>query len=148
MGKDAQTTAEDQRVGGVAGIVEERAVDRGDAHFVAVVLDAGNHAAGDAPRMQHTGRQVASKGRSCGPKQSTSVLAIGRALTPDHIAHHAAHARVGAAKRLQRRRVVVGFDLKSQVVLIVELHNARVVHKCRTHPRLIDLLRSRADVGL
>ena len=130
-----------------AGIVEERAVDRGDAHLVAVILDTGNDAAGDAPRMQHARRQRL-EGQVLRAKAEHVRIGNRPRADPDHIPHYAAHARVGPAKRLQCRRMVVGFDLKSQVVLIVELHNARVVYKCRTHPRLIDLLRSRADVGL
>ena len=61
---------------------QDGAVDGGDAHLVAVVLDAGHHAAVDAPRVQHAVGQLARIGRSSGPKQSTSVLAMGRAETP------------------------------------------------------------------
>ncbi len=64
----------------------------------------------------------------------------------DHIADHAAHARVRPAKRLNRRRAVMRLHLKGDVVLFIEGNNPGVIHKCRAHPRLVDLLGGRANI--
>ncbi len=56
-GQDADGTAEDEGVGQVLGIGDEGAVDGGDAHAIAVVSHARDHAFKDAAGMEDTGRQ-------------------------------------------------------------------------------------------
>ena len=66
----AEAAAEDQRIGGVTWVIQHRAVDGRDAHLVAVVFDAVNHAFGDAARVQHARRQRFSPAYRAG--QSTA----------------------------------------------------------------------------
>ena len=145
--QNAQAAAVDQRIGGVAGVVVDGAVYCGDAHFVAVIFHAVNHAVGDARRVQHVGRQlvVGQIGRA---KAEHVGVGNGAGADAQYIAHHAPHARIRPAKRLQRRGVVVGFHLKRQIELLVEGDDARVVHKRGAHPGFVDLLRGGADVGV
>ena len=78
----ADVAAVDQRIAEVAAVEVDGAVDRGDAHAVAVVAHAGDDALHHAPRMQHAGRQLRRPGVSGGAKQKTSVLQIGLAPMP------------------------------------------------------------------
>ena len=57
-GQQAGAAAEDQRVAQIAFVIEDRAVDRGQAKLVAIVADARDDAGGDALRVQHARRQV------------------------------------------------------------------------------------------
>ena len=59
----ADGPAEDQRVGQVAGIDDQGPVDRGDAHPVAVVADAGDDPLEDALGVEDAGGQAV--GRAC-----------------------------------------------------------------------------------
>ncbi len=143
----AQATAEHERVGGVARMVHDRAVDGRDAHLVAVIGHAVHHAVHHALRVQRTGWQPV-KIRVQRP-EAQHVRVGDRARTDaDHVAHHAADARVRAAERLEGAGVVVGFNLEGQVMGLVEGHDARVVHEGRMHPGLVDGLGRSADVGL
>ena len=82
VGGDADASAVDQRVGGVARVVEHRAGDGRQADLVAVVGDAGDDAASMQPGCSTpSGSCVGGRGRS-GPKQRMSVTAIGRCAAP------------------------------------------------------------------
>ena len=74
--------AVDQRIAEIARIEVDRAVDRGNAHPVAVVAHAGDDAL--ASRAADAARPAAaqSAGVSGGAKQNTSVLQIGLAPRP------------------------------------------------------------------
>ena len=71
-----------QRIAEIARVEVDRAVDGGNAHPVAVIAHAGDHAlasrAADAARP----RAISSAGVSGGAKQNTSVLQIGLAPRP------------------------------------------------------------------
>jgi hypothetical protein len=73
-----------------------------------------DHAVGDAPRVQHAGRQLL-EGQVGRAKAEHVGVGDGPGADAHHVAHHAAHAGVGPAKGLQRRGVVVRLDLESQV---------------------------------
>jgi len=147
VGEDAQAAAEDQRVGRIAGIVEDRAVDGGDAHLVAVVLDSGSHAVSDVSGMQHPGRQFLE-----GQVGRTEAQHVGIGNRPradaDDVAHHAAHACVRAAEGLERGGVVVGLHLESQVRVLVEGDDACIIDKGRAYPGLAGPFGRRANIGL
>ena len=51
LASQAHAAAEYQWIGGIVGVVKDRAVDGGDAHLVAIVFDAGHDASRDAARM-------------------------------------------------------------------------------------------------
>ena len=78
----ADRPAEDQRVGQVARVDGQGAVDGGNPHPVAVVADAGDDPLEHALGMKHAGRQRAPAARSGGATQKTSVLQIGLAPRP------------------------------------------------------------------
>ena len=79
---DADAAAEHERVGRVAGVVEDGAGDGRQADLVAVVGDAGDDAVADRRRVQRRRRAARRAGRSGGPKQRMSVTAIGRWAAP------------------------------------------------------------------
>ncbi len=54
--QDAQTAAKHQRIRRVATIIKNRAVHGGNAHLVAIILNAADHAFGNTARMQHPRR--------------------------------------------------------------------------------------------
>ncbi len=145
--QNPQAAAEHQRVRGVAGVIEHGPVDGGDAHLIAVVLDAGGHASRDAQRVQHTRLKRLVRQVRRAEAQHVGV-GDGPGADAQHVADHAADAGVGAAERLDGRRAVVRFDLERQVVLFVEGDDARVVHEGRPHPGPVHALGGGADVRL
>ena len=145
IGQQPDAAAEDQRVAQVALVVEDRAVDRRDAQLVAVVADPRHHPAGNPLRMQHPVGQL-----RVGIVLRAKAEHVGVGDRPrrhaDDVADHAAHAGVGAAKRLERRRVVVRLDLEGQVIVVVKGDDAGVVHKGRAQPRRPQLLGRRGQI--
>ena len=57
-GRTSDGPAEDQRIGQVAGVHRQCAVDGRDAHAVAVVADARDDPLEDAPGVEHAGREA------------------------------------------------------------------------------------------
>jgi hypothetical protein len=106
----ADAAGVDERVGQVAGVVEHRAGHGGQADLVAVVGDAGHHAALDQARVQHTLGQLI--GREVGGAEAEDVGdgdgVVGGA---HHVADDAADTGVRAAEGLDGRRVVVRLGL-------------------------------------
>ena len=143
--RNAHASAIDQRIGYVAGVKNDGTIDRGNAHLVAIVLDARYHPVVDAPRMQNTRRKLPHLDTQ-GAETEYVGIGDGACGDPHDVAHHAANARVGATKRLQRGRMVVSLHLEGDLVILGKVDDARVVHKGRTDPWRIDLLRRRLDV--
>ena len=75
------------------------------------------------------------------------MLQIGFAPSPvpERVADHAAQARVGAAVGIDRRGVIVGFDLEADVVLVVEADDAGVVGKDAHQPVAFQVVRRLED---
>ena len=128
-GQDADGAAEDQRVGQVARVDGQGAVDRGDAHAVAVVAHAGDDALRAPAWVEHARREAGRAGRSGGATQKTSVLQIGLAPRPVPRASRITPPRpvFDAAVGVDGRGVVVRLDLEADVVLVVEPDHAGVV---------------------
>ena len=130
LGRQPHRATKDQRVGDIAWVEINGAVDNRHADFVAIILDTGNH-----PDADLVGRQyLATKGIDLaiiGPK--TKDISSGNRLRryAQYITQHSTHARIGATKGLERRRVVVGLDFERQFVFIVKRHNPGVVDKGR-----------------
>ena len=125
----ADGAAEDQRVGEVAGVDGQGAVDRGDAHPVAVVAHAGDDALEHALGVEHAGGKLL--GGQVGRRDAEDVGVadrLGAQAGAQRVADHAAEAGVGAAVGVDRRGVVVRLDLEADVVLVVEPDDAR---RCR-----------------
>ena len=112
VGGHADAPAEHQRVGGVAGVVEHGAGDGRQADLVAVVGDAVDR----RPRGCAAGaarRRAASASGQVGRAEAQDVGDGDRPVGgAEHVADHAADAGVGAAERLDGRRVVVGLGLQ------------------------------------
>ena len=109
----ADGAAIDERIAEIARIEANRAVDGRNAHAVAVIAHAGDDALHDLPRMQHARRQTF--GRRVGRGEAKDVRVANRPgaqAGAERIADHAAEAGVGAAVRLDGRRMVVRFDLE------------------------------------
>ena len=125
---DADGAAEHQRIADVARVERDGAGDRGDAHPIAVVADAGGHAGEQPPGMDHAGWDVGRRGVGRGDAEHVEVGdRLGAEAGAEHVADHAAEAGRRAAVGLDRRGMVVGLDLHADVVVAVEPHHARVV---------------------
>ena len=145
--RNAHAAAVDQRVGDVVRVIQNRAVDGGDAHLVAVILDARHDAARDTARVERAAGHVRVRHIE---RTETQHVRVGDGLRGNahHVADHAADARVRPTERLQRRGVVVCLHLERHLVFVVERHDAGVVHERREYPRLVQRLRRRPQVGL
>src|SRR5579859_43231 len=53
-----QAAAEDQRIVDITWIIENSAIDGGDAHFIAVIAYPAHYSAGDATRREYALRQI------------------------------------------------------------------------------------------
>lgn len=126
LGRNTHTPAVDQGIGHIVLIVEDGTRDRGDAHLVAVVLDAGDDATGDAPWMQRTAGDAVSVQVE---RAEAEHVGVGDRLggDADDVADHAAHAGVCAAEGLQRRWMVVRLGFERDLVRVVEIDDAGVI---------------------
>ncbi len=124
----ADGAAEDERVGEVALVEADGAVDCRDADAVAVVAHTGNDAPHHLERVQHAGRQVLRFHVERAEAKDVRVAhGLGAEASAERIADDAADAGVGAAVRFDRRRPVVRLHLEADVKLVVEAHDAGVV---------------------
>ena len=111
---EADVAAVDERVAEVAVVEVDGAVDRGNAHAIAVVAHAVDDAAHHAPRMEHAGRQRVGRRVGRGEAEDVGVADRLRAQAGAHdVANDAADAGVRAAVGLERRGMVVRFDLEA-----------------------------------
>ena len=96
--------------------------------------------------VQHPGGNVF--GGQVGPSHAEDVGVadrLGALPGAQGVADHAAQARVGAAVGVDRRGVVVGFDLEAHVVVVVEPHDAGVVGKDAHQPVAAQVVRRLED---
>ena len=108
---DTDRTAENQRIGDIAGVIKDRTVDNGDTDFVAVVLDASNHPVGDLERRQDGPSKGAQVSRyRAEAKDIGGSNGFGRYA--EDVAEHAAHSGIGTTERFECRRMVVCLDLE------------------------------------
>ena len=122
------------------------AVHGGDSHLVPVILDAGHHAAPDVLDRNAAGGGSALP-RIWQPEAEDVRHGDGPGGNRHDVADHSPHPGVGAAEGLDRRGMVVGFDLEGNIVFLVELHDARVVLEGRDYPWGGDLVGSRLYVA-
>ena len=143
---DADASGEHQRVGGEGGVVEHRPGDRGQTDLVAVVGDAVDHALADPQRVEGAVGDVGE--RDVGRPEAQHVGDRDRAVGgPEHVADHAADTGVGAAERLDRRRVVVGLGLERDRRAGAVRHDAGVADERRPHERGGDGVGATAEHG-
>ena len=146
---DADDAAIDERVAQVAVVEVERPVGRGNAHAVAVVANAADHAAHDALGVQYALRQLRHVGVRRREAEDIGVHHRPGAQARTHgIADAAADARGGATVGLDGRRVVVRLDLEADVVLVVEADDPGIVLEDRDAPGLVEFVRHPGDGGL
>ena len=110
-------SAEDQRIGEIAGVNGQGAIDRGNAHAIAVVAHPGNDSLQDAPGVKRAGGKLVQ--RQVGPSHAEDVGVANRLCAEPGaqcVADHAAQPRVGAAVGVDRRGVIMRFDLEANVV--------------------------------
>src|SRR5215216_4845243 len=103
--RNADTTTKDKRVSSIAFVVQDRAVDGGNADLVAIILHPGHHTGLNAARMQNTFRQGIWIQVLRAKTEHVCVRNWLRRNTKD-IAYYAADARVRSAKGLYRGRMV------------------------------------------
>ena len=132
-------SGEHQRIADVARIEMHRSVDRRDAHAVAVIAHAGDHARHDAARMQRArGQRVVIR---VGHAEAEDV-GIGdrfrRQARAHGIADTAANSGASAAVRLNRAGMVVRFNFERQRPLVVERDHAGVVLEDRQAAAVAD----------
>jgi hypothetical protein len=122
--------AEHERVGEVALIEEDRAIDGRNAHAVAVVAHASHDAAHHASRMQHALRQLI---RGEIRRREAEDVRVAHRLRgkpgAEHVADHPAKPGVRPAVGFNGRRVVVSLDLDADVEVLVEGHHTGVVRE-------------------
>ena len=119
-------------------MMQNRAVHGRDAHLVAVIFDAANHASLDTLRMQHAFRHTLTLERP--ETQDIRVRNWSRTHSKD-VTHHTTDPSVRSTERLECTRMVVRFNLDRNVKFVVEFDDARVVNERRTHPGFVDLVR-------
>ena len=140
--QDADRAAEDERVGQVSRVDRQGAVDRGDAHAVAVVAHPGDDALEHPPGVQDPGRD--RFGLEVGPGHAEHVGIAdrpGAQPSAQRIADDAAQARVRPPVGIDRGRVVMRLDLEADVVLLIEADDARVVAEDTDQPFAVELAR-------
>ena len=94
-GQHTHRAAEDQRVGQVARVDRERPVDRGDAHPVAVVANAGDDPLEHALGMEHAGGKLVGRQVGRGHAEDVGVAdRLGPQPGAQGVADHAAESRV------------------------------------------------------
>ena len=141
LGDQPAGAAEDQRIADIARIEADRAVDGGDAHAVAVIAHAVDHAAHQPARMDGAGRQGRRIGVEFAEAEHVGVEnRLGAQAGADDVADDAAEAGVGAAVGLDRGRAVVGLDLDAHALGVVVLDDAAVVLEHRQAPRRGDVI--------
>jgi hypothetical protein len=130
---ETDRATENERVCHVPLIEQRRAVDRGDAHLVSVVGDAGHHSGIDALWWQRSRGEHLWR---CLERTEAEDVGVGDRLgrDPEHVAHDATHPGIGAAERLQGTGVIVGFDLEGDLMVAVEGDHPGVVLERREHP--------------
>ena len=114
----ADRAAVNQRIAQVALIEADGAVDGGNAHAVAVIAHAGDDALHHLERVQHARRQRLR--RRVRRREAEHIGVADRLRSQagaERIADDAAQAGVGAAVRLDRRRVIVRFHLEADVIV-------------------------------
>ena len=133
-------------VAGVSLVEVDRAVRGRDAHPVAVVPDPCDHALEDPAGMEASLRHLVP--RQIGRAEAEHVCVEDRLRTEscaERISDDAAYAGARAAVGLDGRGVVVGLDLETDVVPVVELDDPRVVLKYGHTPGSVQLLRDPED---
>ena len=145
--READRAAEDERIRQVPLVEQRRAVDRGDAHVVAVVGDAGHDPRVDPLGWQRSRREGV---RRCIERAEAEDVGVGDRLgrDPQHVAHDPAHPGIRAAERLQGAGMIVRLDLERDLVVAIEGDDAGVVPEGREHPGPVHLVGGRHDGGL
>ncbi|MBA7633924.1 hypothetical protein ES703_41495 [subsurface metagenome] len=135
----ADVAAEDQWISEVSVVEVDRTVDSWYSHSVTVVSDAGHDALHNPSRMQDAFGDVF---QFLIWRSETKYIRVGdgfRAQAGSHwVADYAADAGGCTAVRVERRGVIVGFDLKTNRRILIELDHARIVGKYRYTPLFIE----------
>ena len=120
--------AEHQRVGHISVIEINRTVNRRYPHPVTVITNTANHTLHNPPRMQYTlGYFIQLLVR----QTKTEYVRVGDRLCtharPHRVANHTADTSGRSAVRVERRWMIMRFDLKANRVFIIELNNACII---------------------
>ena len=129
----ADAAAVDERVADIVVVEVDGAVERGDAHAVAVVAHARDDLREDAVRIEAPLRHLCDVGvrdaEDIGRRDR-----LGAEARADDVADAAADPRRSAAVGLDRARAVVRLALEAHGVGVVERDDARVVDEHREAP--------------
>ena len=121
----ADATAEDERIGGVTGIVKDGTGHGGHAHFVAVVGYPLDHSLLDDRGVEHAIRQIVMVEFA-----RTEAKDVGQGHraggSSKDVADHATHPGIGSAKGLDCTRVVVRFGLDGEPHTVGKSHDTGV----------------------
>src|SRR4030066_1052596 len=108
---NSHTTAKDQRVGGITGVIEDCTIHGGDTYLIAIILHTRHHARLDPAWVQHPLRKLLDGVVLWTEAQHVRGCNRLRGYT-QNIPDHTADACVGSTKWLNGGRVVVGFHLE------------------------------------
>src|SRR5437660_9102404 len=136
--QDTQAAAVDQRVINITGVIKDGPVHSGNAHLVAIIADAIDHAIGNALRRKDAGSQLVHR---CVGRAEAEYIGTGNRLSRDakYVTNDAAHPRIGPAKRLYGRRMVMRLHLEREIVRGGKANDASVIAKGRDQPGRPDL---------
>ena len=126
---DSGCAAVYERLAQVSLVKDDAAVDGRDAAFVAAMFDAFPHALINPSRMQDAGRQLLFVERRGKAKHICVKNQFGSQACAEGIAVDADNAGERPSVRIERRGRIMRFDLKDEIVMIIELDDSRVINK-------------------
>ena len=139
---DADVAAIDQRIGQVSVVEINGAVNRRDAHSVAVVADARHDALHDPPGMQDAFGDFIKLLIRLAETKDVRIRNRSSPQTGSHrIANHAADPGRRATIRIERRWMIVRLYLKADRGVLIEFNDPGIVGENRYAPFLRELLR-------
>ncbi len=144
--QDANRSAKHQRIGQIGAINGEGPIDGGDSHPIAVVANAGDHPSQHPPGMDDARRHgIRIQIRRSHAEHVGIADRLGAQAGAERIANHPAKTRIRTAVRVDRRGVVVGFDLETNVKMIIEPDDSGIITENTHQPIAGQLVRRTKD---
>ena len=119
-------------------IIPNGPVHRRNPHLVAIITDTAYYTLHDAFRMQRPGRKIFKRIIRLGKTENIRITnRLGTKPRAQSVANNTAHARIGATKRLKRRRMIMRLDLETNIVFIIKGNNPCIIVKHGNTPGLV-----------
>ena len=145
-GQHADGPAKHQGIGQVPRVDSQRAVDRGNAHSVSVITNAGDDPLEYAPGMKHTGGHLVwGQIRRRHTEYIGVADRLGPEPRPERIANHAPEPCIRAAIGIDGRRMIVRLNLEADVVRVIKPDHPGVVAEDAHEPVAAQFTRRAED---